>query len=93
MRPHRKKSELDPAKWEAMKSALNVQRTFLDMTSSTTGGHLPHGVIKLRRAETITSASPLEVELEADSIEQFPEITISSSSKPVRQAADRSPRQ
>jgi hypothetical protein len=70
---HRKKSELDAAKEEAMKSALKVQRTFLDLTISTTGGHLPLGVMELRRAGTITSASPPEVQLEADSVEQFPE--------------------
>jgi hypothetical protein len=55
-----KKSELDPAKEETMKSALIVQPTLLDMTNSTTTEYLRHGVMELRHAQTITSASLLE---------------------------------
>jgi hypothetical protein len=62
----RNPSALDPATEEAMQSALHVQSTFLDMSCSTTAGHLPHSALELRRA------SQLEAHLHAP-VEQFPE--------------------
>jgi hypothetical protein len=47
--------------------------TFLDMSRSTTAGHLPHNVLELRRVETTTSASQLEAHLQTAPVEQFPE--------------------
>jgi hypothetical protein len=43
-----------------MPSALDVQSVFLDMSCSTTAGHLHHSAQALRLTETITSASQLE---------------------------------
>jgi hypothetical protein len=40
---------------------------------STTARHIPHSALELRRAETTTSASQLEAQLQADAVEQFPE--------------------
>jgi hypothetical protein len=47
-----------------MKSALDIQSTFLDMLRSATAVHL-HGALELCRAQTTA---------EAASVEQFPEI-------------------
>jgi hypothetical protein len=66
-------SELAPATGVAMQSALHVQSTFLDISRSTTAGHLPHSALDLRSAETTTSASQLEAHLQAAPVEQFPE--------------------
>jgi hypothetical protein len=44
-------SELDLATKETMQSALDVQSTFLDMSHSTTAGHL-HIALELRPAKT-----------------------------------------
>jgi hypothetical protein len=56
-----------------MQSALHVQSTFLDLSRSTTAGHLPHNALELCRAETTTSASQLEAHLQAAPVEKFPE--------------------
>jgi hypothetical protein len=48
-----------------MQSALAAQSIFLDMSRSTTAGHLPHVELQLYRAETTTSASQLEAHLQA----------------------------
>jgi ferredoxin len=85
-------SELDPATEEAMQSALHVQFTFLDMSCSTTVGHLPHSALELRRAETTTSASQLEAHLQAAPVEQFPEYH-DIVEQSACQVADRGPRQ
>jgi hypothetical protein len=58
---------------ETVQAGLNFQFTFLDMSRSTTDGHLPHIVLQLRRAETTTSASQLEIHLQAAPAEQFSE--------------------
>jgi hypothetical protein len=56
-----------------MQSAHHVQTSFLDMSRSTTAGHLPHSALELCRAETKTSASQLQAHLQATPVEQFPE--------------------
>jgi hypothetical protein len=60
-----------------MQSAFHVQSTFLDMSRSTTNGHLSHSALELRRAETTTSASQLEAHLQAAPVEQL-------NSQPIR---------
>jgi hypothetical protein len=50
---------------EATLSALNIHSTFVDMSPSTTAGHLLYSVLKLHYAETITSALQLETHLQA----------------------------
>jgi hypothetical protein len=66
-------SELDPTSEDAMKSALDVQSTFLDMSRSTTAGRLPHSALQFRRVETTSSASQPEADLQIAPAEQFPE--------------------
>jgi hypothetical protein len=56
-----------------MQSVLDIQSTFLDMSRSTTVGHLPHSALELRRAETTTSASHLEAHLQTALVELFSE--------------------
>jgi hypothetical protein len=56
-----------------MQSALHVNSTYLDMSRSTTTGHIPHSALELRRAVTTSSASQLEAHLQAAPVEQFPE--------------------
>jgi hypothetical protein len=75
-----------------MQSALHVQPTFLDMSCSTTAGHLPHSALELRHAETTTSASQLEAHLQAAPVEQFPE-NHNIVEQSACQLADRGPRQ
>jgi hypothetical protein len=45
-------SELDPATGEAMQMAFDVKCTVLDMSLSTTAGHLLCSALDLRRVET-----------------------------------------
>jgi hypothetical protein len=54
-----------------MESVHDVQSSFLDMQHSTTAGHLPLSVLELSSSETWTSASQLEVLLQATLIEEF----------------------
>jgi hypothetical protein len=56
-----------------MQSALHVQSTFLDISRSTSAGHLPYSALERHRAETITSATQLEAQLQAAPVEQFSE--------------------
>jgi hypothetical protein len=72
-----------------MQSAHDVQSTFLDVPHSISTGHLPHAVMGLRRAKS-TSASLLEVHLQAAPVEQFAKITISLSSPLVGQGLETS---
>jgi hypothetical protein len=55
-----------------MQSAFDIKFTFLDMSRSTTAGHL-HRVLELRRAETTTSAAQLHSYLQAAPVEELPE--------------------
>jgi hypothetical protein len=48
-------SELDPKTEEIMQSAIEMQSTFLDMSCSTTDGHLPHSSLVLRHVDTTSS--------------------------------------
>jgi hypothetical protein len=65
--PQRKKnaSDWDPATEVATLSALHVQSTFLDMSRSTTNGHIPDSASELRRAETTTYTARQEARLRA----------------------------
>jgi hypothetical protein len=61
--PHRKiPSDLDPATEEALQSVLHVQFTFLDTSSSTTAGHIPHSALELLCVGTF--GSQLEAHLQ-----------------------------
>jgi hypothetical protein len=86
--------ETDPVTEEAMQSALDVQSPFLNtcMSHSTTAGHLPHSLLELCCAETTTSASHLEAQLQAAPAEQLPENhhTVGQS---AHQVTDRGPQQ
>ncbi|KDQ77205.1 hypothetical protein L798_05826 [Zootermopsis nevadensis] len=65
-------SASDPVTEEAMKSALHVQSTFLDVSSSTTAGRLAHSALELCPTARGTSSN------------SFKKITIFFSSQPVR---------
>jgi hypothetical protein len=65
-------TELDLVIGEAMQSVPNIQSTFLDMSCSTTAGHLPHSMLEFCYAETTTPASQLEAHLQAAWVEHFP---------------------
>lgn len=56
-----------------MQLAFHIQPTSLEMSRSTTAGHLPHSPLHLCCAEATTSASQLETHLQAAPVKQFPE--------------------
>jgi hypothetical protein len=74
-------SELHLATEEAMQSLLVIQSTFLDMLRSTIAGHLPHSMLELHRAETITqlTASQLEEHLQAALVVEEPRYSATAS--------------
>jgi hypothetical protein len=63
-----------------MQLVLDFHSTFLDMSRSTTEGHLRQSVTKLRRAET-TAAAPQRHILKQPRLNSFQKITVSSSSQ------------
>jgi hypothetical protein len=65
------KSITHPAIEEAKKISLDVQSTFLDISHSTTGGHVPYNAPYLRGAESTTSAAHVEAHLLAAQVQQF----------------------
>jgi hypothetical protein len=58
--------------WGAIQSVLDVESTSQCTSRSTTTGCFPKSVLELRRAETRTSASQQEAQLQAAPVEQFP---------------------
>jgi hypothetical protein len=54
-----------------MQLVLHMQSTFKDMFCSTTAGYLSLSLRELHCAETSTSVSQLEAQLQAVSVEQF----------------------
>jgi hypothetical protein len=69
-RKKKKQSQLDPLTMEAMKSAVDINFTSLDMLRSSTIELLPDVLLELNRFVTTMSASQLESHLEAALVEK-----------------------
>jgi hypothetical protein len=70
-----------------MQSAIQVQFAVLDMSCLTAVRHLPHCVLDLHCAETLTPTSQLKAHLKAALVQQFQENHILEQS--ACQVADR----
>jgi hypothetical protein len=70
-----------------MQSAIQVQSAVLDMSCLTAARHLPHRVLGLHCAETLTPASQLKAHIKSALVQQFQENHILEQS--ACQVADR----